>query len=307
MTLFFRLKNKIHRLLGKTFTPKVAPDNHQTTVDDWTAYYEKRAEIYSENANTETPKVSILVLTYNNLHYTKLCLKSIYCNTMYPNYEVIVADNASSDKTPDWLRGFAETHSNMKLILNQKNLGFAAGNNQMAREASGEYVIFLNNDTVVTKRWVEGLLAYMQNDPSVGLVGPVTNSTGNEARILTDYVSPSEMEAHADNLKREMANQSFDIRMLAFYCVMARKDQFEEIGGLDERFLVGMFEDDDLAVRYHQAGLRVLCAEDVFIHHFQSISFAKLEDETYQKIFSENRKKYEEKWGRAWEPYKARE
>jgi GT2 family glycosyltransferase len=307
MILFFRIKNKIHRLLGKTFTLQVAPDNHQTTVDDWTAYYGKRAEIYSENANTETPKVSILVLTYNNLHYTKLCLKSIYCNTTYPNYEVIVADNASSDKTPEWLGGFAQTHSNMKLILNKKNLGFAAGNNQMAREASGEYVIFLNNDTVVTKRWVEGLLAYMQNDPSVGLVGPVTNSTGNEARILTDYISLSELDALADNLKREMANQSFDIRMLAFYCVMARKNQFEEIGGLDERFLVGMFEDDDLAVRYHQAGLRVLCAEDVFIHHFQSVSFAKLEDETYQKIFSENRKKYEEKWGRAWKPYQSRQ
>jgi hypothetical protein len=87
---------------------------------------------------------------------------------------------------------------------------------------------------------------------------------------------------------------------------MARKDEFSEIGGLDERFGVGMFEDDDLAVRYKEKGMRVVCAEDVFIHHFQGASFKKLEDDHYKKIFNENRSKYEEKWGRKWEPYKLR-
>jgi GT2 family glycosyltransferase len=88
--------------------------------------------------------------------------------------------------------------------------------------------------------------------------------------------------------------------------VLTRKDQYEALGGLDERFLVGMFEDDDLAVRYHQQGLRVMCAEDVFIHHFQRASFGKIDADTYQRIFEENRKKYEDKWGRKWEPYKQR-
>ncbi len=277
---------------------------------EWLAYYERRDEIHAKSLASDEiskwPKISILILTYNNFLINRLCLKSIYCNTTYPNFEVIVVDNASHDETPAWLRCFAAGHTNLKLILNSENLGFAGGNNQAAREANGEYLVFLNNDTVVTKGWLERLLAHMQSDPRMGLVGPVTNSTGNEARILVNYTSPKEMEAFAATRAKSLAGQSFDIRMLAFYCVITRKDQYETIGGLDERFLVGMFEDDDLAVRYHEKGLRVVCADDVFIQHFQGASFGKLENTQYNRVFEENRRKYEEKWNRKWEPYQSR-
>nr|NJM00996.1 glycosyltransferase family 2 protein [Desulfobacula sp.] len=280
------------------------------SIEDWLSYYEGRPEIVQPPNDfinkSNLPKVSILVLTFNNIIINKLCLRSIYCNTTYPNFEVIVVDNASTDETPVWLKTYSKTHSNLKLILNSDNLGFAGGNNQAAREATGEYLIFLNNDTVVTPGWIEKLLSHFQSDPGIGLVGPVTNATGNEALIPVSYTSPAEMEAFALDRATSMTMRAFDIRMLAFYCVMARKDQYENLGGLDERYAVGMFEDDDLAVSYHQQGLRVVCAEDVFIHHFQGASFEKLKSEKYQEIFAENRKKYEEKWGRVWEPYQLR-
>jgi len=281
------------------------------SVEDWLSYYEHRPEIVepfnNEIDTAKFPKVSVLILTFNNILISKICLHSIYCNTAYPNFEVIVVDNASIDETPAWLKTFAKTHPNLRLILNSDNLGFAGGNNQAAREAAGEYLIFLNNDTVVTQGWIERLLVQFQRDPGIGLVGPVTNATGNEALIPVNYTNPAEMEAFAFDRAIALSMRSFDIRMLAFYCVMARKDQYESLGGLDERYSVGMFEDDDLAVRYHEQGLRVVCAEDVFIHHFQGASFNKLENKKYQKIFEENRKKYEEKWGRAWEPYQLRQ
>ena len=279
------------------------------SIENWLSYYESRPEI-SQPLITDSkkfPKVSILILTFNNLLINKLCLHSIYCNTTYPNFEVIVIDNASTDETPIWLKNYSKTHDNLKIILNLNNIGFAGGNNQAAREASGEYLIFLNNDTVVTHGWIERLLAHFEDDPKIGLVGPVTNATGNEALIPVNYVSPADMELFARRRAVAMSKQAFDIRMLAFYCVMARKQQFQSLGGLDERFEVGMFEDDDLAIRYHQNGLRVVCADDVFIHHFQGASFGKLDQKKYQIIFEENRKKYEEKWGRAWEPYQLRQ
>ncbi|MFA6281810.1 MAG: glycosyltransferase, partial [Candidatus Omnitrophota bacterium] len=278
-------------------------------IKKWLLYYERRTEITQPLNNIDDnrfPKVSIIILTFNNLTISQLCLRSIYCNTTYPNFEIIVVDNASIDDTPAWLKTYSKTHPNLKLILNQDNLGFAAGNNQAARIAIGEYLIFLNNDTVVTKEWIERLLAHFKSDQKSGLIGPVTNATGNEARVPVDYSTPEKMEAFAARRARTMAMQSFDIRMLAFYCVMTRKEQYEALGGLDERFSVGMFEDDDFAVRCHQAGLRVICAEDIFIHHFQGFSFGKLANEKYQKIFEENRKKYEEKWGHEWQPYKLR-
>jgi cellulose synthase/poly-beta-1,6-N-acetylglucosamine synthase-like glycosyltransferase len=194
---------------------------HRTvTMQDWLAYYQRRREIrYQPVGNLDLarfPKVSILILTYNNLLINHLCLKSVYCNTAYPNFEVVVVDNASSDETPSWLKSFARTHPNLKVILNTENKGFAAGNNLAVKEASGEYLIFLNNDTVVTRGWVERLLSQVQRDPTIGLIGPVTNATGNEARIPVDYTTPAEMEAFAEHRSKVMAGVIFDIRMLAF-------------------------------------------------------------------------------------------
>ena len=251
------------------------------------------------------PRVSILVLTYNNLVMSQACLLSIYRNTSVP-FEIIVVDNASSDDSPAWLERYAAGHPNLTLILNQENRGFAAGNNQAARAASGEYLVFLNNDTLVTPGWAERLIAHMQSDPQIGLVGPVTNSTGNEARIAVDYSTPRGLEEFSRARAQRMAGQCFDIRTLALYCVMARREQFLDMGALDERFGTGMFEDEDLALRYQQAGLRVVCAEDVFIHHFWRAAFGKMDVERYERIFAENRAKFEEKWGRKWEPYSFR-
>jgi GT2 family glycosyltransferase/SAM-dependent methyltransferase len=291
----FVIKAIQFKLRSRLFPRTMAP------LDAWLTFYRNQTPVSVQSA--AVPKVSILILTYNNLPVTQTCLYSLYANTEYPNFEIVVVDNASSDNTAAWLSEFAQTHPNLRVLLNDHNRGFAAGNNQAAQAATGEYLIFLNNDTVVPKGWVEGLLAYAHNDPMVGLVGPVTNATGNEARIPITYTTPAEMEIFAAQRARAFKGHSFDIRMLALYCVLTRKDQFTTIGGLDERFGVGMFEDDDLAVRYQQHGLRVICADDVFIHHFQSMSFNKLKRDYYNKLFAENRKKYEEKWDRTWEPY----
>ena len=316
---YIRRARQIYREKGAKFFLKAIlfklqsrkASRNQPVLEDWLAFYQiKNGAQYNLTQGKDTnqaPKVSILILTFNNLPVTQLCLFSIYANTTYSNFEIIVVDNASHDETPSWLTKFAQTHSNLKVILNDKNLGFAAGNNQAARESEGEYLIFLNNDTVVTKGWMERLLSYIREDPNVGLVGPVTNAIGNEARIPVTYSTPVEMEVFAENRASMMQGQSFEIRMLALYCVLTRKDHFTSLGWLDERFGVGMFEDDDLAVRYHQSNLKVICVEDVFIHHFQSMSFSKLKKEHYDKLFMENRKKYEDKWDRKWEPYHFRQ
>jgi GT2 family glycosyltransferase len=250
--------------------------------------------------------VSVLILTYNNLLLSQICLHSVFRNTTHPSYEIIVVDNGSTDGTPAWLHGQETGHANLKLILNSENRGFSAANNQAAAAASGEYLVFLNNDTVATPGWIEGLLAHLQADPGIGMVGPVTNATGNEARIPASYTLPSQMEALAAQRAAALAGRRFDMRMLAFFCVMLRKHEYDALGGLDERFGVGMFEDEDLAIRYQQRGLRAVCAEDVFIHHFWRASFGKLAQERYDRLFAENRQKFEEKWGRPWAPYQMR-
>jgi GT2 family glycosyltransferase len=251
-------------------------------------------------------KVSIIVLTYNNLNLNRLCIESIFRNTAWPDFELIVVDNASTDGTPDYLRQVERSHTNVRLFLNERNLGFAGGNNQALRAALGEYVVLLNNDTMVTRGWLGRLIRHLEADEEVGLVGPVTNSAGNEAVIDVRYETLDGMEAFAAQRAYECAGESMEIRVPALFCAIARRALFEEVGLLDERYEIGLFEDDDLALRVRRAGYCNLCAQDVFVHHFQSESFKLLGDDAYRRIFEANRERFEKKWNTKWEPHRHR-
>jgi GT2 family glycosyltransferase len=251
------------------------------------------------------PKVSLIILTYNNLDYTRQCLESIFSKTIYPNYEIVVVDNASTDGTPDYLQTVAATHPNMRLVLNKENRGFAAGNNQGVAAASGAYIAYLNNDIVVTPGWLSGLLTHL-SDPAIGAVGPVTNYAGNESRIAVDYHNISDLDDFARRYTRAHAGQSFEIRMLALFCMLLRRSVIEAVGPLDEQFGVGMYEDDDFSLRIRQKGYRILCAEDVYIHHWGSAAFSRLAQERFERLHLENRGKFESKWGTLWQPHRWR-
>ena len=252
------------------------------------------------------PTVSVVVLTYNNLEMTKACLHSLETLSDYPALEIIVVDNASSDGSPEYLRNWADRAPGRKLILNEDNKGFAAGNNQGLAVATGDYLVLLNNDTYVTPGWARTMTNHLRRDPSIGLLGPVTNNIGNEARINIHYTDMAEMHEAASRYTRQRIGQTFPIRTAAFFCVMIPRGLYERVGPLDEGFGRGFFEDDDYCRRVEQLGLRVACAEDVFIHHHLSASFNKLKDQERQALFERNRVVYEAKWGK-WIPHNYRE
>jgi GT2 family glycosyltransferase/glycosyltransferase involved in cell wall biosynthesis len=268
--------------------------------------WEKRFDSLYRAIKALYPKVSIIILTKDNLHLNQLCLDSIYRNTLYPNFEVIIVDNASTDGTREYLQRQMETHQNLRVIFNEENKGFAHANNQGILNALGDYVVLLNNDTVVTRGWLRGLVQYLERDSKVGMVGPITNFAGNEAKIDVLYSSQTAMEEFADRYVFDHEGQSFEIKMLAMFCVAMRRKLIEEVGLLDERFGIGMFEDDDYAYRVKLQGYKLLCVEDVFIHHFGMSTMKKLDEQAYWTLFTNNREKFERKWGIRWEPHKYR-
>jgi GT2 family glycosyltransferase len=253
-----------------------------------------------EGLSSATPRASIVIVTYNNLELNKLCLESILRNTHYPNYEVIVIDNKSTDGTRAYLRYMAAEHSQIQVILNQNNDGFARANNQGIACSTGDYLVLLNNDTIVPSGWLSRLLRHLENR-SIGMVGPVTNSVGNEAKIAVPYQDWIEMEHFAQEHMWANNGKVAEISMLAMFCVAFRRETYELIGPLDEQFGIGMFEDDDYSLRMKKSNLRIICAADVFVHHFGQAAFKKLiERGEYDDLFNQNRRRYEAKWNIQW-------
>lgn len=271
-------------------------------ANDW----QSRTEALQAALMPLWPKASVIVLTYNNLEFTKACLWSLEQFTDYPNWELVIVDNNSSDGTQDFLRDYAARHGHVRLVLNAENQGFAAGNNRGLEVAGGDYLVLLNNDTFVTRGWLHDLVRHLSCNPRLGLVGPVTNNIGNEAKLDIEYADMGEMARRARDYTRRHPRELLPVRVVAFFCVALPTRVYREVGGLDEAFGIGFFEDDDYCNRVRAAGYEVAIADDVFVHHHLSASFNALAAERKRQLFETNKAIYEAKWG-AWIPHRYRD
>jgi len=246
-------------------------------------------------------RVSIIVLCYNGLdEVTRPCLESVIANTPLTDYELILVDNASNDGTAEYLKSFAEQYSHVLIQLNDSNKGYAGGNNDGIELASGQYVVLLNNDTLVSAGWLDKLLNLFDEQVNVGLIGPVTNSAGNEQRIELTGLNEANFSDISGDYVEHQQGVWFLTEKLGFFCVAIRRKVLDAIGGLDERFGIGMFEDDDYCVRAKQAGFTLAVVEDCFIYHKGSVSFKKLINSDYIEIFNKNRNYFYEKHKIVW-------
>ncbi len=267
--------------------------------------WQSRVGDYEKNIFSLFPSVSIIVISYNNPDITRNCLESIYKYSRYPNFEVIVVDNASTEDTLNYLHSIEQHFPHLHIIYNRENAGFAKANNQGIKLAHGDYIIFLNNDTIVTNNWIASLVTHMESDSQIGLLGPVTNNIGNEQKIPVDYQDINSMQQFAYEYTAAHHHQLQPIKMLALFCAIARLSDLRQVDYLSEEYDVGMFEDDDLSQKFKAIGKKIIMADDVFIHHIGRASFSKLADQTYQTIFNRNRATYEKKWG-PWVPHQPR-
>ena len=256
-------------------------------------------------AKIELPRVSVIILTFNNLDLTRACLDSVLKRSDYPNLEVIVVDNASTDGTPAYLEAFGQRHPEVRMVLNSENLGFAAGNNVGLEIATGDYLVVLNNDTVVTPGWVLTLLRHFEREPALGLLGPVTGNIGNEARIEISYPDLAHMPATALNYTLAHMGERYPMHNVAFFCTILPRSTYERCGAISEDYGLGFFEDDDYCRKVEAEGLQIACAEDVFVHHHLSASFNKMNDEKRRALVERNKAIYEKKWG-TWKPHSYR-
>lgn len=243
-------------------------------------------------------KVSIVILGFNQLAYTRKCIESIRAHTRQ-RYELILVDNGSKDGTEDYFRSVPGA----KVIRNPENLGVAKGWNQGMRLAAGDYLLILNNDVIVGPGWLENMVRLAESDASIGLVGPRSNYIAGPqvvAEVPYRTAAGYREEGIPDFIAKWQAGHDLSAGEFAFikgFCHLIPRRVFEKVGFYDERYGKGNFEDDDYCVRVRYHGFRALIAHDSFIHHFGSVSFNQ-EANDWRALMIENRRKYEEKWAR---------
>ena len=237
-------------------------------------------------------KTSIIILTHNQLEITKQCLESIYKHTSEP-FELIIVDNNSTDETVTYLK----SQPDIKTIFNEKNQGFARGCNQGYEISTGDTILFLNNDTVVTENWLANMLRLLYSNEKIGLVGPVTNNISGNQQIAASYQDLSGLDDFARGHYKWNAHCHRRVLRLVGFCLLVKRKVLDEIGVFDERFGFGNYEDDDLCLRAVNNGWHLMIALDSYIHHIGSVTFHNCEDTKTRNLLMENKQKAMEKWG----------
>jgi GT2 family glycosyltransferase len=242
---------------------------------------------------------SIIVPCWDQLSFTRLCLKALFRHTRRP-FELVAVDNGSNDGTGTYLAGVADAAPVPVTVLsNPTNRGFPAAINQGLKAARGEYLVLLNNDAVVTDGWLDQLvaLARAEVDAPIGLVGPMSNyATPPQLVEGVPYTDLEQMQAFARRWREEHRGQWLTAGKLSGFCLLLKRAVYEAVGGLDEQFGLGFFDDDDLAERARRAGFALAVAHDLFVHHFGSRTF-RGNGLDAGRLLEENGRRFAEKWG----------
>lgn len=216
-------------------------------------------------------KVSIVVPSWNKLEFLKQMMESVDKNTQWP-FELIIVDNDSNDGTREFVLS-----SNFKMdgqyIRNEENRGFAIPNNQGAKVAKGNFLCFLNNDTIVTKGWLTAMMKVFSEEKAVGVVGARLVHPGagtiQHAGIVEyksgvpDHIYFKKPMNYPPAMKRK---QYFAVTGA---CMVTPKGLFEEVGGFDERYWCG-WEDMDYAQRVKRKGYRIYYEPTSLVYHYES-------------------------------------
>jgi len=208
--------------------------------------------------------ISIIMPVKDNKEITQVAIESICKYTTEP-YELIIVNDGSKEETTRYLFDLAmkRESNNIHYIENKTGLGWCKAINQGIKTSHGDYVVFANNDIVVTPGWDNKMLAHFAIDKSLGVLGPTSSSVNGFQHI--DY-----------------NKEGVDFQSLMFFFTMVKREVVDKIGGLDERFGIGGQDDTDYCIRAKEAGWKVGIARDVFVYHYGSM--------TYRDMFHNNTK-----------------
>lgn len=227
-----------------------------------------RARLLASTPVTGRPAASIIIPVYNNLLYTLTCIVSVLESAPNHSFEILIGDDGSSDRTPEAMAAIGGLVRNVR---HPQNLGFLGNCNAVARRAAGEYLVFLNNDTIVFPGWLDSLVETLATNETIGFVGSkLLNGDGTlqeAGGIFWRDGSAWNFGRNADAMAPEY-NYLKDVDYVSGASIALPAELWENLEGFDTLYAPAYCEDSDLAFRVRQAGYRsVYHPHSVLVHH----------------------------------------
>jgi GT2 family glycosyltransferase len=243
----------------------------------------------------EIRPITIIVLTWNGLEYTKRCLETLRAHTDFADYRLIVADNGSTDGTLEYL----DSQEDISTLVNGRNLGYAAGNNRaLAISDPQSDIVLLNNDTEVHQAdWLTKLQVAAYQSPDIGLVGCRLARPDGTLQHAGAYLPMDTFWGQQLGGGEKDVNQYNDdrtVESVVFACVYIKRETLTHVGLLDEDYF-SYFEDTDYCFRARKRGYRVVCCGSVTITHHENVS-TKLNKVSHKKLFLRAQRIFRSKW-----------
>lgn len=222
-------------------------------------------------------KYSIVMLTYNKLSYTTQAVKSILDNCH--NFELIIVDNGSTDGTKGYLDELALSQPNIHVQLLDKNRGVPVGLNEGMKQAKGDYIVWVNNDIIITPNALDQMVAKMDmveqttELTKIGMVGPMMNFVADRQLLQNANYQVENVNEFA---KQHYASNPDDWEYTGWLCgscLVMKNAIFQQIGNVDERFSPGGYEDNDYCLRAMLQGWKLIIDKSTFVHHYGSRTF----------------------------------
>jgi len=216
------------------------------------------------------PEVSLILVHYNDRPHLEACFEAIQPGAFSPSREILLVDNASTDGGAEFV---AARYPEVRLIRNASNVGFARACNQAARESRGDYLLFLNTDTVMLSRSLGVLAAALRKSPRAGAAGPALLHASGKTQVSfgarVDFIAQFVQKFFLNpyyTVRPRRARAPRETGWLSAACLLARREAFDDVGGFDENFFI-YFEDIDLCVRMREAGWGLLFVPEARVLH----------------------------------------
>lgn len=235
-------------------------------------------------------KYSVVVISFENFWTTTdLLLKSLLSSKSKYETEIILFDNGSTFETSRQIKSLKGKDKRLKVICNQKNLGFAGGNNQAFKHSKGEIIIFLNSDTITTFSALDRLVEEM-GKYSLEILGPLSNAVSGVQKIKIFANDKDLILKEGEFINNsELSIEPFETDCLSFFCICMNREIYEKLHGLDEEYKMGYYEDTDFCFRARKLGIKLHCTENVFVYHKGEGSFSNV---SMESLIVENRKRF---------------